>query len=173
MKIPVKKSMKKNYSSIFLLAIISVAFNNCTNDDAQKKFETQAYGEPSNYTETTFQGDIVQIDNDDWRISPLYIGLADVRPIFPNPVQYGSNINLDVEINGAPVGSIIELGYLNNSNNWFPLQVMDITSDFEFVSFLINTRQFGSTAEQARGIHRMLLFDGNQRLITYGDLLIQ
>ena len=50
---------------------------------------------------------------------------------------------------------------------------MDITSDFEFVSFLINTRQFGSTAEQARGIHRMLLFDGNQRLITYGDLLIQ
>lgn len=165
--------MKKNYSSIFFLAIIVLALNNCTNDEAQKNFETQAYSKPSNYTETSFQGDIVQIDNDDWRIAPLYIGLADVRAIFPNPVQYGSNINLEVKINGAPVGSTIKLGYLNTSNDWLFLQAMDVSSDFEFVSFSIKTPQLGSTAEQARGIHRLLLFDGNQRIITYGDLFIE
>ena len=146
---------------------------NCTNDDAQQKFERQAYGEAANYTETNFQGDVVQQDTDDWRISPLYQGLAEVRPIFPNPIQYGSNINLEVELNGATTGTIIELGYLNESNSWFPLQIQDIISDYELVTFVVDTRQFGGSAEQARGIHRMLLFDGNQRLISYGDLLIQ
>ncbi|MGB0346578.1 MAG: hypothetical protein ACPGGA_03775 [Balneolaceae bacterium] len=163
--------MKKIYHLLFIAFYLLIV--SCTNDDAQQKFESQAYGEASNYTETNFQGDIVRADSDDWRISPLYVGLASVQPVFPNPVQYGSNINLEVELNGAPVSTIIELGYLNESNAWFPLQIQDITSDFELVTFFINTRQFGNSAEQARGIHRLLLFDGNQRLISYGDLLIQ
>lgn len=163
--------MKKIYHLLFIAFYLLIV--SCTNDDAQQKFESQAYGEASNYTETNFQGDIVRADSDDWRISPLYVGLASVQPVFPNPVQYGSNINLEVELNGAPVSTIIELGYLNESNAWFPLQIQDITSDFELVTFFVNTRQFGNSAEQARGIHRLLLFDGNQRLISYGDLLIQ
>jgi hypothetical protein len=164
--------MKKIFKNLLFITF-SLFLLSCTNDDAQQKFESQAYGEPSNYTETNFQGDVVRADSDDWRIAPLYVGLAEVRPIFPNPVQYGANINLEVELNGAPVSTVIELGFLNESNAWFPLQIQDITSDFELVTFFVNTRQFGSTAEQARGIHRLLLFDGNQRLISYGDLLIQ
>lgn len=156
-----------------LFIIVSLLTAGCGNDDAQIKFESQAYTEPANITETNFQGEIVRVDSDDWRISPLYIGLADVQPVFPNPVQFGSNISLEVELNGAPVSTILELGYLNQSNTWIPLQLQDVTSDFELLTFLVNTRQFGSSADQARGIYRMLLFDGNQRLISYGDLLIQ
>ncbi len=157
-----------------ILIIIAALFAvNCSNDDAQTEFEAQAYGEAANFTETNFQGDIVRIDSDDWRISPLYIGLADVQPAFPNPVQFGSILRLEVEITGAPVSSFVELGYLNETNNWIPLQLQDVTSDFELLTFLINTSQFGNTLEQAGGIHRLLLFDGNQRLITYGDILIQ
>jgi len=163
--------MKNIAFTLFIFA--SLILSGCGNDDAQIKFENQAYSEPSNFTETTFQGDVVRLDSDDWRISPLYIGLANVQPIFPNPVQYAANINLEVELSGAPVSSIIELGYLDASSEWSPLQIQDITSDFELVTFIVNTRQFGGTAEQARGIHRLLLFDGNQRMISYGDLLIQ
>ena len=145
----------------------------CTNDDAQLKFETQAYVEPSNFTETDGTGNIVREDADDWRISPLYIGLADVFPIFPNPVLYGSTAELEVELSGAPVSSALELGFLTETNNWVSLQSLDVTSDFEIFSFRVDTRQFGASAEQARGLHRILLFDGNQRMISYGDILIQ
>lgn len=163
--------MKKITALIFVFS--SLLVSGCGNDDAQTRFESQAYTEPANITETSFQGDVVRVDSDDWRTSPLYVGLANVDPIFPNPVQYGSNVNLEVELNGAPVSTILELGYLNESNTWVPLQIQDVTSDFELVTFLVNTRQFGNSADQVRGIYRMLLFDGNQRLISYGDLLIQ
>ena len=145
----------------------------CTNDDAQSKFEAQAYAEAANYTETNFQGDVVRPDNDDWRISPIYIGLATVQPIFPNPVQFGTNLTLEIDINGAPVSSTIEVGFLNESNQWIFLQQQDLQNDFEQLTFLINTRQFGSSLEQAQGLKRLLIFDGNQRLISYGDILIQ
>lgn len=164
-----------NNHFIILLILVFVAFMgwSCANDDAQSKFEVQAYGEPANYTETNFQGDIVRNDTDDWRISPLYQGLASVQPIFPNPVQFGTNVTLEIDIKGAPASSSIEVGYLNQSNQWIFLQQQDLQNDFELLTFLINTRQFGSSLSQAQGIKRMLVFDGNQRLISYGDILIQ
>lgn len=164
-----------NNHFITLLILVFVAFMgwSCANDDAQSKFEVQAYGEPANYTETNFQGDIVRNDTDDWRISPLYQGLASVQPIFPNPVQFGTNVTLKIDIKGAPASSSIEVGYLNQSNQWIFLQQQDLQNDFELLTFLITTRQFGSSLSQAQGIKRMLVFDGNQRLISYGDILIQ
>ena len=36
--------------------------------------------------------------------------------------------------------------------------------EFELVTFVIDSRNFGSSAELARGLHRLLLYDGNQRL---------
>ncbi len=165
--------MHKPFVKLLILVTLFGTGFSCTNDDAQSKFEAQAYGEPANYTETSFQGDIVRNDTDDWRISPLYLGLASVQPIFPNPVQFGTNVTLEIDIKGAPASSSIEVGYLNQSNQWIFLQQQDLQNDFELITFLINTRQFGSSLSQAQGLKRMLVFDGNQRLISYGDILIQ
>ena len=77
------------------------------------------------------------------------------------------------DLNGAPVQSYVELGYLNYNNRWIPLQQETVGSEFELVTFVIDSRNFGSSAELARGLHRLLLYDGNQRLITYGDIFIQ
>lgn len=165
--------MNNHFITLLILVIVAFTGWSCANDDAQSKFEVQAYGEPANYTETNFQGDIVRNDTDDWRISPLYQGLASVQPIFPNPVQFGTNVTLEIDIKGAPASSSIEVGYLNQSNQWIFLQQQDLQNDFELLTFLINTRQFGSSLSQAQGIKRMLVFDGNQRLISYGDILIQ
>ncbi len=165
--------MNNHLKKLLILAPVLFLGWSCTNDDAQSKFEIQAYSEPANYTETNFQGDIVRNDTDDWRISPLYQGLASVQPIFPNPVQFGTNVTLEIDIKGAPASSSIEVGYLNQSNQWIFLQQQDLQNDFELLTFLINTRQFGSSLSQAQGIKRMLVFDGNQRLISYGDILIQ
>ena len=162
----------KNPTLYFLLLILTVFGTVCTNNDAQNKFEALAYALPSNYTETDFQGNTVREDSDDWRISPFYLGLVDVEPIFPNPIGYGNNATLDVNVNGVSFSSIMEVGYLTEANNFIDLQILDVASDFEILSFTINTNQFG-TATAARGIHRLLLIDGNQRIISYGDLLIE
>lgn len=165
--------MKISNNIFFIIPVIALFLVSCSNDDAQSDFESQAYGEAANFTETSFQGDIVRIDSDDWRISPLYIGLITVQPAYPNPIQYGSNLELEVDLNGLPVNSVLELGFLNPSNQWIFLQQQEVIFDFDTKVFRIDTRQFGGSAEQARGLRRMLLFDGNQRLITYGDILIQ
>jgi hypothetical protein len=165
--------MQKFAHPFILFITLLVVAAACSGNDAQNRFESQAYAEPSNITETQFDGSTIRIDSDDWRISPLYVGLIEVEPIFPNPIQYGTNANLEVVINGATINSSLELGYLTETNNWFPLQIQEVNSDFELVTFLVDTRQFGSNADQARGIHRMLLFDGSRRLISYGDILIE
>ena len=63
--------------------------------------------------------------------------------------------------------------YMHGYNRWIPLQQETVGSEFELVTFVIDSRNFGSSAELARGLHRVLLYDGNQRLITYGDIFIQ
>ena len=163
--------MKVTYSIIYTILYFSII--SCASDDSQRKFEQEAYAKAENYTETTLNGNILKVDSDDWRISPFYSGLVNVEPISPNPVQYSNTTYLNVEIKGTPVSTSIELGYLDNTNSWFPLETQIIEIEFYTITFNVNTRQLGSTAEQARGLHRLLLFDGNQRLISYGDLLIQ
>lgn len=165
--------MIKNTFLFPVLSLLLMLLLSCSNNDAQNKFEALAYSEPSGITETDYHGEVIRTDSDDWRISPFYLGLAEVDPLFPNPVLYGSTANLEVRINGAPLSSYVELGYLSETNLWIPLQTLDVTSDYEFLVFSIDTRQFGNTGEQARGIYRLLVFDGNQRMISYGDILIE
>ncbi len=166
--LPYRNMLWRFFCIIFLLT-----FTGCKNDEAQISFVNQAYGIPTNFTKTDVDGSVVNEDSDDWRISPAYEGLVEVRPIYQNPIQFGNQVILEVYFKGTVYNPRIELGYLSESNEWYVLQVREITSDFDFIDFTFYSNQFGTTAEQARGLHRLLLFDGNQRLITYGDLLIQ
>jgi hypothetical protein len=153
--------------------IQSVFWLNCTQDDAQQQFEAEAYQPASGYTKTDLQQNVLETDKQDWRVSPFYEGLLQVLPLFPNPINYGGTAYIEITLNGAPIQSYLELGYLNFNQRWVPLQQEIVNSEFELVTFVIDTRNFGSNAELARGLHRLLLYDGNQRLITFGDLLIQ
>ncbi|HCD51405.1 MAG TPA: hypothetical protein DEQ34_03090 [Balneolaceae bacterium] len=153
-------------------AIILLIGSSCNNNDAQRKFEAEAYGPVTGFTETDNQQNIISKDDDDWRISPIYAGLIDIEPVFPNPLLYGSVAYLEVTLNGAPISSFMQLGFLNYQDQWTPIQQQDVTSDFDVLTFVIDSRIFGSNAELARGLHRLLLFDGGQRLVTYGDIQI-
>lgn len=164
--------MKRLLLFTFFL-IQSVFWLTCTQDDAQQQFEAEAYQPASGYTKTDLQQNVLETDKQDWRVSPFYEGLLQVLPLFPNPINYGGTAYIEITLNGAPIQSYLELGYLNFNQRWVPLQQEIVNSEFELVTFVIDTRNFGSSAELARGLHRLLLYDGNQRLITFGDLLIQ
>ena len=157
--------------SFFLL--VGLIFGSCQQDSAQRQYEAEAYGVVEGYTQTDLQQNILSQDKQDWRVSPYYEGLIRVLPLFPNPISYGGTAYLEMTLNGAPVQSYVELGYLNYNNRWVHLQQQTVRSEFELVTFVIDSRNFGSSAEVARGLHRLLLYDGNQRLITYGDIFIQ
>lgn len=148
--------------------------SSCTNNDDQNRFEAEAYSVPSGYTETDSQRNIINTDEDDWRISPLYAGLIRVvDPPFPNPVTYGLEFEIYIRVDAAPAGSSIQLYYFNDRDTRPTiLDSQPVVDDFDDVVFRITTDHFG-TGTQARGLHRLLVFDGNQRIISYGDLLIK
>ena len=158
-----------------LLFLMTVTFGTvCTNNDAQNQFEAEAYTLPEGYTETDSQRNIINEDADDWRISPIYVGLIEViDPVFPNPVNYGTQFDMYIRVDAAPAGSTIQLYYFNEVyTRPIIIDSRPVTDDFTDVVFQINTNEFGNASE-ARGLHRLLIFDGNQRIITFGDLLIQ
>jgi hypothetical protein len=161
------------FSRIFIFIILSITVVSCTRNDAQEEYERSAYAQAEGFTSTDFNGNIEgSEDEDDWRTSPFYTGLASVEPVFPNPVSYGTTANLDVYLNGASFTSVLELGYLDISGNWVQLQFMEDVTDFSVNTMLINTQLFGSNAEIGRGLYRLILIDGSQRIITYGDIRI-
>ena len=163
----------KKISSLPLVVLVLLLIISCGGNDAQDSFEREAYALAENITETNFQGDIISRDDNDWRVSPYYTGIADISPAFPNPVPYVDTATLEVFINGSPLSSYMELGYLDDLGNWNQLEVSENISDFTLNTFRINPVQFGANADLAKGIYRLILLDGNQRIITYGDIMIE
>ena len=157
----------------FILLLLGLLLTTCQQDSAQQQYEAEAYGPIEGYTQTDLQQNVLSQDKKDWQVSPYYEGLIRILPLFPNPISYGGTAYLEMTLNGAPIQSYVELGYLNFNNQWIPLQQETVSSEFELVTFVIDSRNFGSSAELARGLHRLLLYDGNQRLITYGDIFIK
>ena len=157
----------------FILLLLGLLLTTCQQDSAQQQYEAEAYGPIEGYTQTDLQQNVLSQDKKDWQVSPYYQGLIRILPLFPNPISYGGTAYLEMTLNGAPIQSYVELGYLNFNNQWIPLQQETVSSEFELVTFVIDSRNFGSSAELARGLHRLLLYDGNQRLITYGDIFIK
>ena len=157
----------------FILLLLGLLLTSCQQDSAQQQYEAEAYGPIEGYTQTDLQQNVLSQDKKDLQVSTYYQGLIRILPLFPNHISYGGTAYLEMTLNGAPIQSYVELGYLNFNNQWIPLQQETVSSEFELVTFVIDSRNFGSSAELARGLHRLLLYDGNQRLITYGDIFIK
>lgn len=158
---------------IFLLPVFLVMLS-CTNNDAQSEFEQRAYSQPEGITQTDQSGEIDgDEDPDDWRTSPFYAGLAEIDPAYPNPLLYNETATLDVYLNGASSTSILELGYFDFQDRWTQIDLEQDVLEFSVSSLTIDPQFFGSNASLARGTYRVIVFDGNQRVITYGDITIE
>lgn len=158
---------------IFLLPVFLVMLS-CTNNDAQSEFEQQAYSQPEGITQTNQNGTVVgDEDQDDWRTSPFYAGLAEIEPAFPNPLLFSETASIEVQLIGAPFTSILELGYFDFQDRWTQIDLEQDVLEFSVNSLTIDPKFFGSNASLARGTYRVIVFDGNQRVITYGDITIE
>ncbi|MEX0609265.1 MAG: hypothetical protein WD016_11860 [Balneolaceae bacterium] len=170
--------MSKIYFPILVLFVALAAFG-CTRNDAQRDFEQEAYRAPNAFTETSPQGEILSLDGDDWRISPLFQGLIEIVPPFPNPSNTTSAIQFEVEVTG--VQSVTGLEVIVFFDNFDPREGSNVlyfiteTLQPGLTTFQINPLELGESPvpESARGLHRVHIFDGRGQLISYGDIMIE
>lgn len=167
-------ALKLKIGPFLILSMLLVGCNSA-NDD-QRRFELNSFEEPTGFTRTDFSGRISSMDENDWRIAPLFGGLINVfNPAFPNPVGNQSfRIDLDVisidAVNGLIIYTRDETGF-NRTIYTHPSAPLPtgIVSVFIPARILDNTGIFTN----ARGLHRIWLYDRSGRLITYGDIQVE
>ncbi|MFA5669162.1 MAG: hypothetical protein WC967_07955 [Balneolaceae bacterium] len=152
----------------------------CSGNDEQRDFENAAYRSPSDITRTNIQGEVTSNDPDDWRIAPYFQGLVEIQPLYnppyPNPVTLGTSLHFEIGVTGIQPINGIDVQVRYSDNTW-----KNIHSSFNstlppgLTTFQIDPRTLGqfNTPESAKGLHRIFFFDFNQRLITYGDILVE
>jgi hypothetical protein len=151
----------------------------CGQDDDQRQFEQEAFQLPGGITETEGNGSIVSEDPDDWRIAPFFQGLISIEPIYPNPVSIGDQLSLDINVLGIDAVSGLTVAVLNEDAANAPFRSLYTVNQNPLppglTSIPINPVELGrfNNPESARGIHRLIIYDGRQNIISYGDVLVE
>ena len=162
--------------SFILLLLIVVG---CGQDDEQQEFEREAFQLPEGITETEGNGTIISEDPDDWRSAPFFQGLIFVKPAFPNPVSTSDQLNVEIEVSGIDAVSGLTVAVLIDDAANAGFRTIFTSSQSPFPTGLtpvpINPIELGrfNTPESARGLHRLIIFDNRQNIISYGDVLVE
>lgn len=174
--------IQKVLLNLFPLLLLGCLFAGCSKSDDQRDFENEALTSPEGITRTDANGNVQQTDPDDWRISPMYSGLVSVgtpddQPPYPNPLSFNQNLTINIYIR-----SIETLNRLEVYSFRFPDQANspaiairdDLSSPtLETITLSGQIITGASGGSQAAGLYRILIYDGNQNLITYGDVEVQ
>jgi len=139
----------------------------CDSSEDQDTFENQAFLVPSGYTRTSHNGTVESIDEDDWRVSPAYVGRIIVDPAFPNPVPSGESVAIPVRIRFSDsVEGGLEL--TTYDSNGIPRRLDSLPNASDTGSYVF---RFMPRVLVLQGLVRVYIVDTRGRLVSYGDLL--
>lgn len=161
---------------IRLLFIAFLFFTACNLSKDQNEFEQQAYRTPANITSTNADGVILSTDADDWRIAPIFANTVEVfRPAFPNPT-INQTITIEFLVSGldAVQGLIVYvlrkdrsvIQVYRHSANVLPTGITQVRIDPSVFSL-------SGSISGASGVHRLLFYDLQERIISYGDVEVK
>lgn len=163
------------YLPIYLFILLFLS--GCGQDDEQRKFEQQAFQSPSGITETDFSGNLINEDSDDWRVSPFYAGIFFVEPVpFPNPVSLSDKFNISVDNPYQEGISFLKIVVLIEDGSSFDFKTIYSSQQQEELEVIVlDPGQFGrfQNPESARGLHRVILLDGQDNVVSYGDVRVK
>ena len=174
MKITNFKNTKFIPLNIIPFLLLPFFLLSCGSSDDQRTFEQEAFQRPAGITETESDGTIISEDPDDWRIAPFFQGLVEVSPAFPNPVLTNDQLRIEFtalgieSVNGLEAAVLFEDGSIRSLfiDNTVPLppglQVIPI-----------DPQQLGRFESEITGLHRILIFDLNRNIISYGDVEVE
>lgn len=172
---------KKLYPYFFACIFVGCLLFGCSKSDDQRKFENEARTTPQNYTATNGNGEIINEDPDDWRIAPMYSGLVSIgtpdnQPPYPNPVTFNQNLTINIYIRSIETLNRIEVYTFElPSQIRGPISVLqDLSSPtLETITLSGASISGSSGGSEATGLYRILIYDGQQNLITYGDIRVE
>lgn len=178
-------NIRNPLKSIFIIAVGITLFltSGCSRSHDQIEFEQQAYRIPSNFTETTPDGRVVQTDENDWQIGPMFQGFVEVEvPPFPNPT-HGEHVRIELLITEVgTVNGLHAVGYYDMFDDRTQRTLYrhhKSPLDFGLLVFTINPAYFGyrnnynSARQVNNGLHRLFIYDNRFNLITYGDIQLK
>ena len=171
---------KQLFIYLILIATAGFLLVGCSKSNDQREFENQALQQPQGFTETGPNGDIINTDPDDWRVGPMYrglvsIGTPDNQPPYPNPLAFNQDLTINIYIRSIETLSRLEIySFRQPSQTNAAIAVRDNLSSPTLETFTLGGALIsGSTGgSQAEGLYRILIYDGQQNLITYGDIKI-
>ena len=154
---------------LFAAALASSACGTFDNE-AQESFEFAAFQTvPNGFTETTETGEVVRTDPNDWQIGPAFVGRVQVlSPLYPNPASRSDRLVLSMYTDGVVGG--LALYTLNARGDLLLLaERPDATAPgiYELEAFASEATSGGGA-----GLYRLVVLDGAQRVLTYGDVSV-
>jgi hypothetical protein len=157
------------------LLVLFLTYGCSSADDAQRQFENEAFREPANFTRTDHSGTIIEEDPDDWRVGPLFQGFVEISPAYPNPTT-GELVTTEMLVTGLQAVNGLEVVRLDNRGNFRLLYLDDripMPTGFSMITFDPQLFSESESISDARGLHRVFIFDNRRNLISYGDLKIE
>lgn len=167
------------YSLILLFVGFLAA--DCSKSNDQRDFENQALSEPRGFTQTSADGTVGDTDPDDWRISPMYrglisIGTPDDQPPYPNPLPFNQNLTINLYIRSIETLNRIEVyAFEFPSEANAPIAVREDISSPTLETLTLSGQLISGSSggSGAAGLYRILIYDGQQNVITYGDIRVE
>lgn len=158
-------------SLILLLLVIS----GCQAQQDQRDFEANAISPPSGITVTDIHGVTPEgaTDPDDWRSSPFYSGIIDISPARPNPVLSTEEVVIELYMDLDTRVSRIQAVVLHDNGETPPL---DDISGAPLPPGRHELRFPASSLTRTvspQGLFRVLVYDGDWQIISYGDIEVE
>ncbi|GAB5534325.1 MAG: hypothetical protein Rubg2KO_05740 [Rubricoccaceae bacterium] len=156
---------------LVLLAAALVSGCSAFNNEEQVAFENAAFLlQPNGYTRVSELAVVGQADPDDWRTGPAFVGRASVlTPPYPNAAPRDATVRLLIDTNGVPGGLAVYT--VNARGDLILLDERPDATDTGFYELAFFASQ--ATAGGGDGLYRLVVLDGRQRVVTYGDLLVE
>lgn len=147
----------------------------CQTQQDQRDFESRAIAAPEGITVTDIHGQTADgaTDPDDWRSSPFYDGIIDVSPARPNPVLASETVIIELLMDLDTRVSQLQARVLHDNGDTPPLDEISgspITPGQYELRFPASSL---TRTVSPQGLYRVLIYDGNYQIVSYGDVEVE
>lgn len=161
-------------AALALLTALALPACDSAGGEDQQRFEDAALlTVPSGFTRTDEAGAVVEADASDWQVGPAFGARVRVLQVpFPNPAGADDVVSFTVDVDGLQGG--LALYRLRADGVFEPFGTPETAYPDASRPGFYTFRFFGSeaTAAGVPGLYRLLLLNGRDRVVTYGDVRI-
>jgi hypothetical protein len=158
--------------ALLFAAAAAPLLGGCDALGAQDEFERDAAQPAQGIARTDAQGNLITDDPDDWRTAPLYATsfFRVTLRAFPNPAGFNEGVTIQMQTGDAIPGGLRLVAFKDDLRSPVPGKQCDVPGDVPCIFTF-----FPSDIPGARpgDLWRLVVFDGQSNVVTYGDLLVE